>query len=420
MKLAYLLSEYPTIAHAYLLREVRGLKALGWDIATVSIRPPDRRWEQLLEEERQEARRTFYVLQRPLGEILWAHCKTLLRRPAGYFSALWLALRLGGCHPRRLLYALAYFTEAVVAGRWMWSQGIEHFHSHYTSTIGLLITRLFELSMSTSMHGPAEFVDPQGFLLAEKIQASVFVRAISYFGRSQMMQVTPYRLWGRLEVVPLGIDLQTYRPAPFRESPEPFELSCVGRLAAVKGHGVLLAAVAVLLQQGRRVRLRLIGDGPEREAIEARIRELRLEEAVILEGWKNQAEVRKLYERADAFVLASFAEGVPVVLMEAMAMQIACIASRITGIPELIRDGVEGLLVTPSDEEELAAAIARLMDDPALRRRLGEAARRRIEEKYNLPRNLEQLSRVFARRLQVQRAARSQSPEHPAVVPGVA
>jgi colanic acid/amylovoran biosynthesis glycosyltransferase len=120
---------------------------------------------------------------------------------------------------------------------------------------------------------------------------------------------------------------------------------------------------------------------------------------VIFEGWKDQVEVRQLYRKTDIFVLASSAEGVPVVLMEALAMAIPCVATRITGIPELIRDGVDGLLVTPSDSDELADSIARLIDNPALRRRLAEAGHRRVQDKYQLAANVARLSEIFRRRL---------------------
>jgi colanic acid/amylovoran biosynthesis glycosyltransferase len=142
-----------------------------------------------------------------------------------------------------------------------------------------------------------------------------------------------------------------------------------------------------------------VGDGPDRESLRARIAELGLTERVILEGWKNQDEVRRLYRNADIFALASSAEGVPVVLMEAMAMQLPCVATRITGVPELIRDGIDGLLVTPSDPEELARAISRLLDDAALRRRLAEAGRLRVRERYDLATNVARLSEIFRRRL---------------------
>jgi colanic acid/amylovoran biosynthesis glycosyltransferase len=399
MKLAYLLSQYPTIGHTYLLRELRELRGLGWDIPTVSIRAADRNPDAMLEQERQEAARTFYVLKAGMRRMLLDHARLLCTHPHQFFTALAFAIRMGHFHPRVTAYSLAYFAEAVVAGSWMMRQGVSHFHSHFSTTVGLLITKLFPLSMSMTIHGPEEFVDPAGMLLAEKIRASSFVCAISYFAQSQMMQLVPYEYWSRFEVTPLGIDPEQYEPAPFREAPDPFEVSCVGRLTPFKAQHVLLESVHRLIRRGRNVRLRLVGDGPDRKSLELRIEELGLRRNVIVEGWKNQAEVRELYKRADVFALASSAEGVPVVLMEAMAMQIPCIATRITGVPELIRDGVDGLLVTPSDPEELAMAIAKLMEDPALRHRLAVAGRARVQDKYNLLPNVKRQSDVFRRRI---------------------
>ncbi len=399
MKLAYLLSQYPTIGHTYLLRELRGLRELGWDIPTVSIRLPDRPAEQMPEAEREEAARTFYVLRGGLAALAADQFAVFFAHPARYLAGLAWAFRLGGFDLKKCVYSVIYFAEAVRAGRWMMSQGVTHFHSHFSTTVALLMTKVFPLTFSTTIHGPEEFVDPAGFHLARKIEAALFVCAISFFARSQMAQLVPWEMWDRFEVAPLGIDSTVYEPAPFRESPEPYEIVCVGRLTPFKAQHILLEAVNRLLGEGRNVRLRFVGDGPDRPGLEARIRELGLPDRVVLEGWKNQDEVRKLYRNADIFALASSAEGVPVVLMEAMAMRIPCVATRITGIPELIRDGIDGLLVTPSDPDELAGAIARLLDDSALRRRLAEAGRVRVEEKYHLASNVARLSEIFRRRL---------------------
>ena len=214
-----------------------------------------------------------------------------------------------------------------------------------------------------------------------------------------MLQLVPYEVWNRFEVAPLGIDLSVFQPGPFRESPGTYEVSCVGKLTPCKAQHVLLESVHRLIREGRSIRLRFIGDGEDRTSLEAHIRQLNMTEHVIIEGWKNQLEVRDLYRCADIFALNSFAEGVPVVLMEAMAMRLPCVATRITGIPELIRDGVDGLLVTPSDPVELAGAIARLIDDPSLRRRLAEAGRARVEEKYHLAINVARLSEILRSRL---------------------
>jgi glycosyltransferase involved in cell wall biosynthesis len=213
------------------------------------------------------------------------------------------------------------------------------------------------------------------------------------------MRASDSRYWDKVEVTPLGVDTGVFAPPLDRGNSERFEVLFVGRLVTAKGLQILLAAVHRLVREGRRIRLRLVGDGPERPGLERRIAELSLELNVELMGSLNQYRLRQLYRESDLFVLTSFAEGVPVVLMEAMAMEIPCVATWITGVPELIRHGIDGWLVAPGDFEEAADAIAHLMDDPVLRRRLGSSARERILEKYDLDRNTANLAEVFKRRL---------------------
>jgi glycosyltransferase involved in cell wall biosynthesis len=213
------------------------------------------------------------------------------------------------------------------------------------------------------------------------------------------MKVSNYSQWNKIEVAPLGIDPAVFAPLPFRDAPETFEVVCVGRLASVKAQHILIDAIDHLRKQNWRVRLRLIGDGPDRKELEQNVAARGLTNDVIFEGWRNQDQVLAFYEQADIFALASFAEGVPVALMEAMAMEIPCVATRITGLPELIRDGVDGLLVTPSSVEELVEAIAKLMSDPELRRRLARAGRVRVMEKYELARNTAHLASIIRCRI---------------------
>jgi len=203
--------------------------------------------------------------------------------------------------------------------------------------------------------------------------------------------------WQKLEVTPLGIDATGWQSAPFRERPAPFQLVSVGRLAEVKGYPLLLDAVALLVTEGRDLRLTLVGDGPERDQLEEQARRLGIADKIVFAGWKTQEELRQLYQNSDICVLSSFAEGIPVVLMEAMASSVPCVAPRITGIPELIRDGIEGLLVTPSHTEELASAIRKMMDEPDLRRQMASLCRERIADKYELRKNVLHLSEVFKR-----------------------
>jgi colanic acid/amylovoran biosynthesis glycosyltransferase len=173
----------------------------------------------------------------------------------------------------------------------------------------------------------------------------------------------------------------------------------VGRLSPEKAQRILIDAVARLVKEGRRVRLRLVGEGPDRLNLETHIVACGLSDTVSLEGGLNQDQLKALYRESDAFALASFAEGVPVVLMEAMAMEIPCVATWITGVPELIQDGIDGLLVAPSDVGQLSRAIARLMDDPDLRSRIAKAGRCKVIQQYNLSKNTALLAKVFERRV---------------------
>lgn len=398
MKLGYLVSQYPAVNHTYLLREIRGLRSLGFDITVISIAPPDRPPERLTPEERAEAAVTRTVKTAPLARIAAAHALTFCTHPLCYLRGLGAALRLGGGF-RAALFHLLYFAEAVVAGRWLLDAGVRHFHVHYSSTVGLLAVRVFPLTMSITFHGRAEFADPAGFHLRRKVAASAFVCAISFFGRSRLMMACEPALWDRIEIARLGVDTETLSPAEFRPDPEPFEILSVGQLVPIKAHRLLLAALRRVVEEKPQVRLRLVGEGPERRSLEETAAALGLQNHVLFEGMLNHDQVRELYRRADLFVLPSFEEGLPVVLMEAMSCEVACVATCVAGIPELIRDGETGLLVAPSDTGGLAAAILRLIRDPELRRRLGVAARRRILEDYNLERNIAALAAVFRRRL---------------------
>jgi glycosyltransferase involved in cell wall biosynthesis len=214
-----------------------------------------------------------------------------------------------------------------------------------------------------------------------------------------MLKASDYREWPKIEVAFLGVDPREFAPRPLRAHPDPFQIACVGQLAPVKGQHILLAAMDLLLGEGRHVLLRIAGDGPERPALEEDIASRGIAGNVAMEGYLNQDKLRELYAGCDALVLPSFVEGIPVVLMEAMAMEIPCVATWITGIPELIRHEIDGLLAPPGDAEALARAIGRLMDDDELRRSLGQRGRLRIIEKFDLHRNTECLAEIFQRRI---------------------
>lgn len=403
LRLGYLVSRYPAISHTFILREVLLLAPLGITVIPASINEPDRPTAGLTAEEQVEAARTFYVKRSGLASALAAALGCLTSRPGPFFSTLLEAFRLAGADLKKLVYQLFYFIEACLLAQWLRRERLSHLHVHFAtpaSMVGLLAARLAGVTLSITVHGPDEFYDAPGYRLAEKIAACQFLCCIGSYARSQLMKLSPPEHWDRFEVAPLGVDPSQFPPRPFRDDPDPFEILCVGRLVPAKGQHILIQAATRLSQQGRRFVLNFVGDGPDRASLEAEARRLHIEAHVHFAGSVNQDRIREFYRRADVFALASFAEGVPVVLMEAMSMEVPCVTTWITGIPELIRNGLDGMLVSASDDVALAAALAKLQDDPGLRRRLGAAGRARIVDQYNLPRNVERLAAIFRRRLQ--------------------
>ncbi|HBS26205.1 MAG TPA: colanic acid biosynthesis glycosyltransferase WcaL [Gammaproteobacteria bacterium] len=399
---AYIVSQYPMLSMIFIIREVLQLKALGFNIDVASINPSDRESKGLTEAEANEANLTYYVKTHGIKGALAAHFKTLTQNPSGYFKGWLSVFKLAQFDLKAIFYNLMYFSEALMIGVWMQEKNQHHLHAHLGSqaaTIGLYVKRIFGFGFSITVHGPDEFYNAPGQYLTQKIIAADFICCISYFARSQLMKLSPYEHWKKLEVARLGVDPELFSPKTFNPAPETFEVICVGRLSCAKGQHILVEAIQQLTDQGQNIRLRLVGDGEDRASLEQQVKTLGIQDKVIFEGAVNQDRIRDLYSKADAFSIPSFAEGIPVVLMEAMAMEIPCVTTRITGIPELIRDGIDGLLVAPSDIDALAAAIKTLAVDSTLRKNLGKNGRLRVMKDYNLAANVEKLANIFHRRL---------------------
>ena len=386
--IAYLVSQYPAVTHTFVLREIRELRRIGVDVRVASIRGTDRPVAQLTPEEQEELRRTFYVKPSGYRVAARAHFRIFWSRPFAYLRGLAYAIRLAGLRFRPAVRNLLYFAEAVVVADWMRREGLFHVHTHFSSTVVLLARRLWPIGTSATIHGSDEFSDPAKYYLQQKLEALDFLRAISHYGVGELRKVAGSERLTNVRLARLGIDLELYRPRPFRRSPSVFEILYVGRLVRAKGLYILVAAIGQLIRLGYSAQLRIAGDGPERHRLQREVAERGLARHVTFEGWQNAVGVAALYRQADIFVLPSFAEGIPVVLMEAMASEIPCVATSVMGIPELIRDEVDGLLVGPGDAEALAGAVGRLLTAPELRLRLGKSARRRVMEQYNLQRNV--------------------------------
>lgn len=409
MKIAYLCSRYPAVSHTFVLREVNALRKLGVEISTFSIRRAGS--DQLLAHADRVAFESTYAILPPRWTALAAsHLRLLASAPVAYISTLVLAWRLAPAGLRGHLWQLFYFVESVVLWKECRSRGIRHIHVHLanvasdvallTAHIGSVVEPERPWSWSFTLHGPFEFFDVSHFRLAEKLRRARFVVCISDYARSQLMALSDPEVWDRLHVIHVGIPIEQF--TYHGDAGEPRGDSTVlfiGRLVAVKGQAVLLDAAALLAEHGHKVNVILAGEGPLRPMLERYAEQLGLASQVSFPGAVGQEEIHGLYANASIFCLPSFAEGVPGVLMEAMAMELPVVSTRITGVPELVDDGHTGLLVAPGRVNLLVDALERLLVDPALCRRMGSAAREKVIREFNTERSAEQLHALFARML---------------------
>lgn len=402
-RLAYLLSRYPAVSHSFLLNEIVQLRELGFDIEVASINQPDRPVHALPAVEAEESRSTFYIKSMPRSRVAAIILRTLLTRPRVFFRGLTAAFHLGGWDLRAKLFALFYFAEAILLGDWMVRRGYAHLHVHFSTavaTVGLLTSVAWEVPFSLSVHGPDEFHSVAEYYLEQKIERAKFILCISDYCRSQLMRVASPMHWSKFEVVRLGVDPAVFAPRRLeKKNGDGFDIVCVGRLVPAKGQMILMRAFADLIALGYNVRLKIVGDGVDRKQLESFVDSCGLTSAVEFRGALSHSETRRVLEEADLFVLASFAEGLPVALMEAMAMEIPCLSTYVAAIPELIRDGLDGLLVPASSQEALTGAMKSMIDNPTLRRNLAAAGRRRVLAFYNLAENARALAAVFERKL---------------------
>ncbi|MET0558984.1 MAG: glycosyltransferase family 4 protein [Solirubrobacterales bacterium] len=415
MRIAYFCSAYPAISHTFILREVEALRRLGMKITTFAIRPTPQ--DQLLAAADREAAATTVTILPFRRRQLAAHLRLALRAPAVYLATLRRAFDLAPPGLRGRLWQLFYFLEAVVLWRECERRDIDHVHVHLANAaadvamlaaeIGRAVRPGSDWGWSFTMHGPTEFYDVRHFRLPEKIGSARFVVCISDFARSQLMGFCEPETWERLHVVHVGIPIERFTPAAAAPASNgngsengnghrPTVLY-IGRLVPEKGQAVLLEAVAELARRGTDVELALAGEGRLRVELEAEAGRLGIAERVCFLGAVGQEELHRLYEDAAIFCLPSFAEGVPVVLMEAMAMGLPVVTTRIAGIPELIDDGSSGVLVAPGRPDQLADSLAELAADGELRRRLGAGGRDAVERGFDCEATAAQLYDVFAR-----------------------
>lgn len=396
-RIAYLLSQYPAVSHTFFLNEVLALRERGLLIETASINsihPPAGGFPAA---ETSESARTFYIKECPKGEILRVLIRTLFSRPGVIARGLSAALKLRPWDIPGTAYALFYLLEAVILGDWMRGKGCSHLHVHFggsVATVGMLTSIAWQIPYSLTIHGPEEFYDVTTSFLEQKLRLAKFVTCISYFCRSQLFKISALAGWEKFHVCRLGVQTKVFTPVLIPER-EVLHIISVGRLHPAKGQLILLNAFRELLRRGHKVRLSIVGGGEGLDALRDFMRRNHLEGAVTLHGALSHPATRELLGTADLFVLPSFAEGVPVALMEAMSMEIACISTYVAGIPELIESGEQGLLVPPSSVHDLTAAMAWLLSDHERRKTMAIEGRRKVLSSYDLTVNIAHLVEIF-------------------------
>jgi glycosyltransferase involved in cell wall biosynthesis len=300
-----------------------------------------------------------------------------------------LALRHRAPGAKSFLWAVFHFVESIYLADQLQRRKITHLHNHFANsgaTVGLLASNFLKLSWSLTLHGISETDYPAGLLLGDKVRHASFVACVSWFGQAQAMRISEARNWSKFFVSRCGLELAQVRRlrmmAPRRV--DGASIICVGRLSPEKGHFGLVTAFEKLRARGVDAELMLIGDGPERAQIEKRVRGSSVAQGVTFLGRLSEATTLAKIAEADLLVLPSFMEGLPIVLMEAMALGIPVVAPRVAGVPELVQDGVEGLLFTPSDWSDLADKMETLLLDARLRSGLAAAASTKIAREFDI------------------------------------
>jgi colanic acid/amylovoran biosynthesis glycosyltransferase len=390
VKVAYIMTHYPRVALTYIAGEIDEVERNGGEIFPIVMNLPAQ-GDLSTDEARDRQRRSVYLKASPLrvavttiGAIL-AHPIKMARLA---FSAVRSARSDVGLMGRRLVH-LSY---GALAAQHCREQGIRHMHAQFglaPATIAWFACQILNFdrrpasTWSFTIHGFHDFVNETESRLDLKAASAAFVICVSDFTKSQLCRVTDPHYWDRFHVLRCGIDLAAFplrNPRPQRKVPR---IAIVGRLSPEKGHRILLDAVRKLADQNAAVEVDIIGDGPSADAIRRQAAELGIEKRVFFAGELLPDEVSRRLADADIFCMASFAEGLPISIMEAMAVGVPVVTTWIGGIPELAINGVTALTVPPGNSDALAIAIKQLMTDETLRERLVVAARAAVERMHS-------------------------------------
>ena len=354
MRVTYILNQYPKISHTFIRREILALERLGVEVQRISMRGWDE--NQIDSDDINEQEKTQYVLKEGAFPLLFSALKILLTNPIGFIKSFKLAIKMSVKADRSLIYHLIYFFEACQALIWSKQFNTTHIHAHFgtnPSEVAMLMSVLGHVPYSFTVHGPEEFDRPKFLKIDEKIDRAKFVVAISSFGKSQLQRWVDFSQWQKIKIVHCGLESSFYKVDAVAFPVKP-KLVCVGRLCEQKGQLLLVEAAKKLADTNVDFELVLAGDGEMRQQIEALIQQYALQNRIKITGWISSQAVRQHILDAQILVLPSFAEGLPVVIMEAMSLKRPVISTYIAGIPELIKHGKNGWLCIAGDVEDLS------------------------------------------------------------------
>lgn len=401
--IAYVMTHYPRLALTYISGEIDAVEARGLTIVPFAMNAPAR-GELSSDDMTRRARATTYLKPR-LGRGIADLLARLLIHPISTTRLVATAIRSAGGDLGLIARRLSHLAQGALVAAECRKQNVGHIHAHFgqaPASIAWFAAGFLEqdakppVGWSFTIHGFQDFVDEAIARLDLKATSADFVVCVSDFTRSQLCRITPTRLWDKFRVVRCGIDLKAFPPRPGETTSGTVEIVSVGRLSPEKGFSILLEALAELRDRGVAARLTLIGDGPGRGELTSDIHRLGLDDVVTLSGELPPPEVAAQLRTAQIFCLPSFSEGLPISIMEAMAIGVPVVATNIAGIPELARNEVTALTVPASNAQALAIALERLIADPELRRSLAEAARKEVARLHDREASADHMVELFA------------------------
>lgn len=395
MRIAYFINQYPKISHTFIRREILQMEqASGEAIYRYAARGNP---EALVEEsDRLEVQKTTYLVDDHKLQLCLSFLIIALVSPIKFLRTFQMVYKTGKGSEAGLLRHIIYLAEACLLRRWLQRDKIDHIHAHFgtnPASVLLFCKLLGGPNYSFTVHGPEEFDKPISLSLREKIHHASFVCAISAFGKSQLCRWADYADWHKIKIIHCGLD-QHFLAEPVTPISQKGKFVSIGRLCEQKGQMLLLEAVRQLSERHNDFVLTLIGGGEMHEQLNRFVAQHNLQAHVEFAGWQNSDEIKAHLKACHAFVLPSFAEGLPVVIMESLAMARPVITTYIAGIPELVKPGDNGWLVPAGTVTELVEAMEQSLEQslPQLNS-MGENGRQAVLKQHNIEIEAEKLLR---------------------------